>query len=82
VIASANRLLAGGGELRGHVGERSLELRTERVDDGDDGYLNAGRDQAVFDCSGAGFVIRKTLHQFGHQLLPCFAQPSPRAVAR
>ena len=33
-------------------------------------YRNAGRDQAVFDCSGAGFVIRKTLHQIGHQFSP------------
>jgi hypothetical protein len=45
----SNRLLAGGGELRVDVGEGALELRTERVDDGDDGNRNAGCDQAVFD---------------------------------
>jgi hypothetical protein len=63
------RLLAGGGELRGDVGEGGLELRTQRVDDGDDGNRNAGGNQAVFDRGRAGHVIGKTLHEIGYGVL-------------
>ena len=38
-----------------------LQLRTESVDDRNDGDGNAGRDQTIFDGGGAGFVSKEPL---------------------
>jgi hypothetical protein len=80
------RLFAGSAELRGDCGEGGLELRTQRVDDGDDDDRNAGGNQAVFDRGRAGHVVGKTLHEIGNGVLlfcyclrsvPAGARPSP-----
>jgi hypothetical protein len=40
--------------------EFGVEGSADTVDDSDDGYRNAGRDQAIFDRRGAGFIAEET----------------------
>ena len=56
-ILSVRKLL----QVCADVAERVVELRAEALNHGDDGDRDAGSDQAVLDCSGAGLVAQERL---------------------
>ena len=56
-------------QLGRNARERSVQLCSDAIDDGNDGDRNAGRDEAVFD-SGRAVLVTEELKKLGHTVTP------------